>query len=64
MIQVRVKVNVKAKGVWVRKINTHPTHSVDATPLQKKQWLEEWKLNLSHSSHDKPTKKPFCGVQA
>lgn len=42
----------------------HPTVSVDVTPLQKKQRLEEWKLKLSYSSHDKPTKKPFCGVQA
>lgn len=30
--------------------------------MQKKQRVEEWKLNSSCSSHDKPTKKPFSGV--
>jgi hypothetical protein len=38
------------------------TGSVDATTVQKKQRVEEWKLNPSCLSHDKPTKKHFCGV--
>jgi len=38
------------------------TGSVDATTVQKKQRVEEWKLTPSYSSHDKPTKKHFCGV--
>jgi predicted RecB family nuclease len=37
--------------------------SVDATTMWKKQRVEECKWNPSCSSHDKPTKKLFHGVQ-
>jgi hypothetical protein len=38
--------------------------SVGAPTVQKKQRVEEWKLNPSCSSHDKPTKKHFMEFQA